>query len=170
MDAWDRLKAEGETEKAYNGFLTYLSMPPNERSLIKVSRQLGHKAKTTVEGWSRRFRWRERVAAWEDYQAQTTFKAAIEVRRTTLAEAQEATIQNWQVFDIAARELIMRALADMRKEYEQTGKLNTSDFKRLVDAAHTLDTTTRRALGLPTGYKTETIEEPNTETMEFFVG
>lgn len=163
---WDRLEEENETPKAFHGFQIYLHMPPNERSLARVSAKLGHKAKTTVEGWSRRFRWRERVAAYDEYQA----AHAIEVRKATLSEAQQALMQQWQLFDIGARDLLNRALRDLREKYEKEGEINPLDLQRLVDTAIKLDTASRRNLGLPTSYKTETIEEPNLDEEEFYVG
>jgi len=60
---WERLP--GESAKAYEAFCKYRDMPPGERSLREVARRLG-KSETLISRWSSRYRWVERVQAWDD--------------------------------------------------------------------------------------------------------
>lgn len=59
---WER--QPGESGPAYAAFELYRDLGPNERSLVKVARQLG-KSVTLMERWSTRWSWKERVAAWD---------------------------------------------------------------------------------------------------------
>lgn len=68
---WDRIPEE--TDKSYAAFRMYLEMEPRERTLLKVSDKCGYNRRkpsppvpsSTIEKWSMRFRWLERVAAYD---------------------------------------------------------------------------------------------------------
>ncbi len=51
-----------ETDKAWQAFLTYRDDP--KRTLAKAAAKLG-KSKQLIEQWNGRWRWRERVEAWD---------------------------------------------------------------------------------------------------------
>jgi hypothetical protein len=68
-ELWDRL--ENEPERAYRAFETYRNLPSRQRTLLQAYRHhVGNPAVTkpsdTFSGWSRRFAWRERAAAYDD--------------------------------------------------------------------------------------------------------
>ena len=71
-ELWDRL--ENEPERAYRAFESFLSLPGGERTLLGAYRQhVGNpdavKPSDTWSGWSSRFAWRERAAAYDDHLA-----------------------------------------------------------------------------------------------------
>src|SRR5918994_393283 len=71
-ELWDRL--ENEPERAYRAFESFLSLPSGERTLLAAYRQhVGNpdavKPSDTWSGWSSRFAWRERAAAYDDHLA-----------------------------------------------------------------------------------------------------
>jgi hypothetical protein len=71
-ELWDRL--ENEPERAYRAFESFLSLPSSERTLLAAYRQHVDnpdvtKPSDTYSGWSRRFAWRERAAAYDDHLA-----------------------------------------------------------------------------------------------------
>jgi hypothetical protein len=71
-ELWDRL--ENEPERAYRAFESFLSLPSSQRTLLEAYRQhVGNpdavKPSDTWSGWSSRFAWRERAAAYNDHLA-----------------------------------------------------------------------------------------------------
>ena len=71
-ELWDRL--ENEPERAYRAFECFLSLPSGERTLLEAYRRhVGNpdavKPSDTWSGWSSRFAWRERAAAYDDHLA-----------------------------------------------------------------------------------------------------
>lgn len=62
---WD--KQPDESAKAFEAFETYLKMG-TYRSFAKVGKALG-KTRQAFEGWAVRFRWAERIHAWDAEQA-----------------------------------------------------------------------------------------------------
>jgi hypothetical protein len=54
----------GETALSYASFQKYRDLPPGERSLARVSRELG-KNPTMIEDRAKRWRWFERRDAWD---------------------------------------------------------------------------------------------------------
>jgi hypothetical protein len=71
-ELWDRL--ENEPERAYRAFESFLHLPSSERTLLAAYRQHVDnpdvtKPSDTYSGWSHRFAWRERAAAYDDHLA-----------------------------------------------------------------------------------------------------
>lgn len=58
---WERQK--GESQPAYEAFVTYRDMP--NRALSKTARALGKSGKI-VERWTKRWGWHERIRAWDN--------------------------------------------------------------------------------------------------------
>jgi hypothetical protein len=71
-ELWDQL--ENESERGYRAFESYLNLPSGERTLLEAYRHhVGNpaviKPSDTFRGWSQRFAWRERAAAYDDHLA-----------------------------------------------------------------------------------------------------
>lgn len=152
---WDILPSE--TSSSYAAFKKYLELPPSERSLIKVSTLLGHASKSTVEKWSRTHDWVERAKAYDSHMALTE----IEVRRVGLTEAQEALTSSTSAAVTLVMGLATKMAADMREQYMKGEPVDTKSLQRIARVVIDMDTLARRNLGLPTTYKTETVDEPD---------
>jgi hypothetical protein len=161
---WDR--QPDETPKAYAAFRLYYEMPPGERSLAKVSAALGHASDSVVEKWSSHNGWRERVAAYDDYIANT----ALEIRVAGLTEFQQY-VQQTETQHAAALDAIYGLVLRHKLEGVQNGEpIDLKDMQRLVSIAIDISSLKRRTAGLPTAYKTETVKEIETEQEVFFIG
>src|SRR3712207_4938145 len=71
-ELWDRL--ENEPEGAYRAFESFMTLPGGERTVLGAYRRYvgnPHAAKPsdTWSGWSSRFAWRERAAAYDGHLA-----------------------------------------------------------------------------------------------------
>lgn len=90
-DPYPWTRRDGESGPAYEGFKTYLELGPN-RSIVKVADALG-KARQTIEGWSSRHGWVERVRAYDRYTETAASDGLIhmitETRDDTLALARK---------------------------------------------------------------------------------
>src|SRR5215213_7071374 len=94
-ELWERL--ENEPERAYRAFECFLSLPSGERTLLRAYRQhVGNpdavKPSDTWSGWSSRFAWRERAAAYDDHLARLrreAYERAIEEEATRQAREVE---------------------------------------------------------------------------------
>lgn len=161
---WER--QDYDTNNSYPAFIIYLKQQPGKRSLRLVSDELGHASKSVVEKWSAEHQWQERVAAYDDH----IQRSAIEIRAVTLKEAQEALMRDWGLFATGAKALGVRMLQKLLEDFNTSGAMDTKEFSRLVNAMVTLDTANRRNLGLPTQFKTESVDEPDTEGEVFVIG
>jgi hypothetical protein len=68
-EPWERIP--GEPDRAYRAFEVYLGMPLGERSFegayrVHAANPLAAGPSDTFKGWTKRYRWRERAAAWDD--------------------------------------------------------------------------------------------------------
>lgn len=156
----------GETDKSFAAFQRYCELPPNERSLAKVSRLLGHQSNTTVENWSRSFEWVRRALAYDQFMA----NSAIELRKVGLTEAQENLISQTSVLVASMSNIAGRVIAKMDEDLRSGEGVDTKALARMVRAVHDLDTLARRNLGLPTSFKTETVDEPEVDNDVFYIG
>lgn len=171
--AWDKLP--DESQKAYAAFCEYYKMPPQVRSIAAVARKRGVANPSYDEKWSAQFQWVERATAYDEFRA----KSMIEVIRTTQDEAQKRHIEKTTLAFTIAGEVAAAALKSMydnlmlpaNENNPDHGKIDTKSFQRLVRTTLDIDTGMRRALGLPTVYKTERVEETDAGDEEFyFVG
>src|SRR5215211_4706562 len=88
-ELWERL--ENEPERAYRAFECFLSLPSGERTLLRAYRQhVGNpdavKPSDTWSGWSSRFAWRERAAAYDDHIASVRREAHEQVIKEEAAQ------------------------------------------------------------------------------------
>ena len=98
-DPWDR--QTWEIDSAWNGFVIYRDMGPQERSVSKVAKAIG-KHQNNVYPWSKNNRWVERAALYDRYVDQR----AREAKLKAFEEATERHVKIGMVFQqVAAREL-----------------------------------------------------------------
>lgn len=64
VHVWER--QTGETQKAFAAFCIYRNQPKSGRSIKKAAQSLG-KHHRTLEGWSAKYKWIERVKLYDDY-------------------------------------------------------------------------------------------------------
>ena len=96
-ELWERL--ESEPERAYRTFEVFLNLPSGDRTLIAAYRQLvgnpdAVKPSDTWSGWSSRFAWRERAAAYDahlDRIRERSIEKAIEEEAERQAREAEKT-------------------------------------------------------------------------------
>jgi hypothetical protein len=62
---WDQRKSDGEGKEAYRAFGIYM-LDRHDRSLANTANQLGV-SKSVVGGWSTRFAWGDRCAAFDSH-------------------------------------------------------------------------------------------------------
>lgn len=114
---WDR-RLDGETEKAFVAFCDYRGLPQGQRSLAAVSAMQGHQGQRHIERWSSRYRWVDRVAAYDAHQ-----------QSIALAEAEEET-RRLAVEHVRARVRLQRAFL------ERVFDRDRPVVDRLADLAH----------------------------------
>jgi len=77
---WERMS--GESAAAHSGFLVYRDCEP-PRSLTKAAQEMGRHP-SLLKRWSSRYRWRERVFAWDVSQAREAEEALRRQREESL--------------------------------------------------------------------------------------
>ena len=142
---WERL--ENEPERAYRAFEAFLALPSRERTLLGAYRvHVGnpHAAKPsdTWSGWSSRFAWRERAAAYDDHLAS--------VRRVAYERGIEEEAERQGVLSERNRnrmnELMTLGYEEAMRWFEEVGAsgMRASDVIQVIrlhmDALKALDT------------------------------
>lgn len=129
-EPWERQPEE--TTKAFEAFRVYRDLG-TERSIAKAGRQLG-KNRVTLEGWSSKFNWVERVAAWDAEQdriaRQEQIKAikAMRNRHAGMAKA-----------------MIVKAGRALNRIPEE--EIKASDISRMIEVATKLERISRGDVG-----------------------
>jgi hypothetical protein len=135
-----------ESNKAFAAFSLYLSLGP-ERSMAEVSKRLD-KSEGLISRWSRKYDWRERVAAHGAHLALVEREAMAAVVRGKAAEWEKRETQlretEWRLHEraIAAAERALDAFMEKDKVYA-----NLADVARMLEIASKLG---RLATGLGT--------------------
>lgn len=144
---WD--KREEEPDQAWNLFQTFLEMPARARSLTKLAVLTGRSLRT-IENYAVRYRWNERLEAWEAWQ-----------RRLELVEKERSVdLLKAQIFTDEATDYEM-LLSLWRAAYQKYFQRVTSsaaepdmkELNRLVDMRDKIDQIIRRAAALPNNYQ-----------------
>lgn len=156
------LKRANEHPRAYAAFKVYRDMGP-ERSIKKVVRSHG-KAKATLETWSRRHGWQERVAAWDADQEEKRRKAEDEALKQEAAvwaiRQREVRQRDWddaqtlrsKVRDMLNFPLTTRVVRqDGQEIHIHPAKFTLNNCARMLDIASKLER-------LATGLNTEKLE------------
>lgn len=131
---WERQPEE--TPKAYAAFCEYRDMGA-ERSLDKVATKL-NKSSTLIARWSSKYKWVERVAAWDDEQ-----------ERIARIAAQKENIQ--AIKDMRKRHATL-ATSMLIKAAKALGRIpedeiKAGDISRMVDIASKLERISRGDVG-----------------------
>lgn len=163
---WDRI--EGETERSFAAFNEYLRLPPGERSLARVTLLIGNspKSQSQTEAWSRRFRWVERAAAYDAYMAKT----AIQVRKVDLEAAQQRHLEVTTLGYTLALQTGLKLLNLLKEHLDNDEPVDSKAYNRVVRTIIDADTGMRRALKLPTQFRTETIDDTDAAGEVYIVG
>jgi hypothetical protein len=117
-ELWDRLTTE--SERAYRAFECFLNLPSGERTLLRAYRlHVGNpdavKPSDTWSGWSSRFAWRERAAAYDDHIAslrREAYERALEEETARQAREVEKVRGRYNELLAAAYHRAMEALED----------------------------------------------------------
>jgi len=134
-ELWERL--ENEPERAYRAFECFLSLPSGERTLLRAYRQhVGNpdavKPSDTWSGWSSRFAWRERAAAYDDHIAslrREAYERALEEEMARQAREVEKVRGRYNELLAAAYHRAMEALED---DLWVRDNLRASDVMRII--------------------------------------
>lgn len=136
-EPWERQK--GETSRAYEAFCVYRDMGPG-RSQVKVGQKLS-KNTATIAGWSTKYEWVKRAAAWDAEQDRIARQAQTdEIKRMRKRHA-----------DLANAMLVKAAKALQRIPEDE---IKAGDVSRMVDTAAKLERISRGDAG-------EVVEERN---------
>lgn len=129
-EPWER--QNGETQRSWGAFQIYRDLG-TERSLQKAAEKLG-KSRGLLEGWSSKFEWGKRVAAWDAEQDRIA-------RREQLAEIKKMRKRH---ADLATAMLVKAAKALQRIPEDE---VRASDVSRLVETASKLERISRGDVG-----------------------
>ena len=143
---WER--QQGESEKAFEAFVTYRDLGP-ARSLTKVSQEL-NKSRTLLGRWSSRWRWVHRTAAWEVEQDRFRRNAQLqEIAEMSRRHARQAQRGLGAVSDL--QDTFLRRLQDSGQE--AFADLSDGDLMGLamrgMRLIEPLSKVERKARGLP---------------------
>lgn len=127
-EPWER--QPGESRQAFEAFTRYRDMP-GRRSHAKVAEALG-KSEQLMAGWSSRWRWVDRVAAW-DAEEDRIFREEVARQRIAVARKQAA---------VAA---LMLQKATTRLQSIDADKLTATELERWMRTATDIE---RQALVL----------------------
>src|SRR5215208_7405621 len=134
-ELWDRW--ENEHERPYRAFESFLALHSSERTLLEAYRQhVGNpdavKPSDTWSGWSSRFAWRERAAAYDDHIAslrREAYERALEEEAERQAREVEKMRGRYNELLAVAHHRAMEALED---EYWVRDNLRASDVIRII--------------------------------------
>lgn len=137
IDPWERQPKE--TDKAFAAFATYRDLGA-ERSVAKLCETLGKKPiyRRVCEGWSSKWGWRIRTAAWDAYCDRREREVVLEEAEKKAREKLSVADGMWKT---AAKGLLMwsRYLDHVQQQQQATGSVSTppispADVHRLADA------------------------------------
>lgn len=177
LPIWERLP--DETDFAWAAFETYRDMPLvgkryERRSYGNLAMKIDHKSETTIQGWARKYRWRDRVKAYDA----TRSRAMTEMRSVGIQEykvqvVEELTQQVFTIKDIANRVLMeLQRRAEDNLETLETKELNDiiKGLKGAQEVVKGADDLARRAANMPTTFTSEQGAEAEPDVIEFYIG
>lgn len=129
-EPWERQPEE--TPKAFEAFCVYRDLGA-ERSIAKAGKRLG-KNRVTLEGWSSKYEWVSRCAAWDTEQD----------RLARIAQTKEIKKMRKRHAALASTMLIKAATALQQLKDED---ISASEISRMVDVASKLERISRGDVG-----------------------
>jgi hypothetical protein len=152
MASWEMM--QGETAKAYQAFKMYLRMG-HRRSYQKLAQELGLKTLGTIQLWTKKYNWQERIRDFEVHDFD-----AVEGNKIKLMQQNQEQI----IYDSFTDS--ERMLEGWRMKWEEmlhntnNGEKSptVSDVKKMVETRFLIDTMSRRTAGLPSSIR-QTDEE-----------
>lgn len=124
-EPWERQPKE--TAVAFDALRKYLEMGP-QRSHAKLAHALG-KTKSLVDGWSKRYRWRLRSAAWDNAQAAHADEQRGEVTADVVRRHGEQLRLHMEALSLPGLEL-------MRRYQENPALMRSLGLGELVKLTH----------------------------------
>lgn len=135
---WERQK--GESEKAYEAFVTYRDMG-QERTITAVVKQLG-KSRALIDRWRSRWEWKERVRLYDnDLEKEARAKAvkdrkkmterhigiAMQLQKKALAALTEMSVEDMSPKDIKEYIKMATDLERLNRTLEEESTRSTGD-------------------------------------------
>ncbi len=110
LKPWD--KQPGETEPAYTAFLAYLHMNETSkfRNVCELSRTLA-KSRQLLDGWKQKWKWQERVDAWD--------KELLEQERRNAISERKKMAKNHMTIGRALQHTALEALKKLGKSKKE---------------------------------------------------
>jgi multidrug efflux pump subunit AcrA (membrane-fusion protein) len=146
-----------ETAPAYAAFRCYLELGP-DRSLAKAGRALG-KSKNLMEGWSTKWNWVERVAAFESAAARAVDEAQLDERAKRARRQAQIAASHAEAGAMVAGEIgrrIQKARADGLDPFKGMSLKTLFALEATLTRAHAQSVVTERlALGMTTDQPAE---------------
>lgn len=151
---WERLP--NETNKAYSAFCVYRDLR-HDRSFTRVQAKLGKKSRTYIAYWSKKYKWVERVRAFDDYEEKLIRQKHIE----SIQKMNERQSRQSKAFQKVLYLPVVTLLKRLKKNsnnkisaIEDLNKLNTLQLIELIGQISknysNLVNTERIARGAPT--------------------
>jgi len=165
--SWQR--QPGESAQAYAGFVCYRDLAPGTRSLARVGQECG-KSKSLLERWSVRWRWVERVRAYDAHlaaveQAAREQALAAEAARWAERRRQERE-EEWAV----AQQLIKMLAHPLTKEtVGEDGRTVVEPARWTVKDAATYASAGAKLARLAAEMETERVEHQGELTLHQIV-
>lgn len=178
---WERITTgdNPETDNAWAAFEVYRDMPlvgkrTERRSYGNLAVKIEHRSETTIQGWARKYQWRNRVKAYDAHRgrAMTQMRSiGIEEYRTQVVE--ELTQQVFTIKDVANKvlmELHRRAEEDLQNL--ETKELNdiVKGLKGASEVVKQADDLARRAASMPTQYTSAQGDDAEPDVIEYYIG
>lgn len=133
---WDR--QPGESAKAFEAFRTYVDLG-STRSLMKTGQRLA-KNRTTIGEWSVKWRWQERLAAWDTELSHRALDAEADERR-------EMARRHARLDQLAGNKIAQRLIGDEANGIKpiDVNTMTWSDIRGLLEATQKLERLARGA-------------------------
>ena len=157
MYAWDQ--REEETELAYATFRKFLEMDNPRRLTVLASNEGKHVSH--MRQWSAKYGWFERARLYDAYTNPMVNEEAVDAMRGVQAQIIKDGVDDY----IRTRNIVLTLLDEIEQAIEKSeeGKLPIGDIikdlKTLAQTQDTLNRQARRAVKMPTTYKSVDAEE-----------
>lgn len=129
---WERLP--GETNKAFLAFCIYRDLRHN-RSLAQVQAKLGRKSKSYIGHWAKKYKWVDRVKAFDDYEDRLIrLKQQEVIQKMNERQAQQAeAIQRILFLPVTAMsDRLKKDIDNKTPAIEDLNKLSTLELIQLI--------------------------------------